>query len=76
MRSARNELRALRQKKGFTLDFASRTVGVSKGQLSKLERYPSSKLDIGLAIRLSDLYGIKLDAWREREPGAASESGL
>ncbi len=59
MKSIAENIRNLREVKGYTLEYVAENVGVSVSILSRLETTPE-KMRLGYFIRLANFYEIKL----------------
>jgi transcriptional regulator with XRE-family HTH domain len=66
-----SSLRTIRTKRKASLASYAKKVGVSIGQLSRIERGLIGSLDITTALRISDVYGLPLEAWRKWKGAAA-----
>lgn len=72
-----NQLKLMRTRKGFTQEQVAELVGVSRQAVAKWEKGETLP-DIESCIRLSDLYGIPLDALvrglkEEKKPGEGQQ---
>jgi transcriptional regulator with XRE-family HTH domain len=57
------ELKSLREARGWSLRAAADEIGTDQGTLSKIERGRWVRMDVSLAIRIRDAFGIDLERW-------------